>query len=97
MPTLFVLHKAPSSNHEMERALELAKSGDGLVFLQDSVLALRSEMGLGKIRKAQQNGVSIFALVHDMRARGVPEMSGIRVIDYDDLIALILQHERTFS
>jgi sulfur relay protein TusB/DsrH len=97
MPTLFILHKAPSSNHEIEQALELAKSGDGLVFLQDSVLALRSDMGLGKVQKAQRNGVSVFALVYDMKARGVPEISGIRAIDYDDLIELVLQHQRTFS
>lgn len=97
MPTLFVLQKALSPNGGINRAAKLAKSGDGLVLLQDAVLALRSPIAQGTIEKVRRNGVSVYALKPDMEARGVQESANVSAIDYDDLVELIVHFERTFS
>lgn len=96
MPTLHILLRSCSSPGEMERVLRLARPGDGIVLAQDAVYALRStpkEISADASRRS----LKFYALKPDMEARSVRPITGVRAIDYNDLIELLGEYDRTYS
>lgn len=81
----------------METALKLARAGDGIVLVQDAVFALRSPSRECRIEDASRKGLRLYALKADMDARSVKATPAVETIDYDRLVELLIQYERTFS
>jgi len=97
MSTLYILHRSPYSAPEMQTALRLAKSEDGIILTQDAVLALRSAPKEISIEEASRKNLTFYALKADMDARSIKSIAGVKTIDYDDLVELLSQYESTFS
>jgi tRNA 2-thiouridine synthesizing protein B len=97
MSILYILHRSPYSAPEMESTLKLAKPGDGIVLMQDAVLALRSAPRVIDIGGKSLSEVRLYALKADMEARSIQPNRLIEVIDYDRLIELLGKYDSTFS
>jgi len=92
MPTLFMLHRSDPTRWNL--ALKLAKSGDAVVLIQDGVAVTAED---SEIENLAQRGVKILALKADMDARKLNIKHGVEGIDYEQLVDLLIQYDRTFS
>jgi len=96
MSTLHIFLRSPSTATEMEEGLRFAQPGDGIVLAQDAVFALRTvEKEINT--EASTRNLKFYALKPDMRARSIEATAPVQPIDYDDLIDLLGEYERTHS
>ncbi len=92
---LYLVSRSPFLRAELASTLRLVRPGDGLVFLQDGVVAVASlPIGLwDQVRELAANGTTIYALKEDLDARAVPSNRiGAQVVDYDGLLGLFRQY-----
>lgn len=96
---LVMLTRSPFQRLDYRRNLRLAltRPGSEVVLLQDAVLALQKAPADYQeiVVKARGEGISFYALAPDLEARGLdPAASypGTRVIDYGEMVDLILKH-----
>ncbi len=95
MTTLFILNRSDPTRWNL--AFELAKSDDAIALIQDGVVAASHDAADDRIRDLLQKGVKILALKADMEARHLSMKGGIEGIDYEQLVDLLIRHDRTFS
>ena len=95
MPTLFMLHRSDPTRWNL--AFKLAKSGDAVVLVQDGVVLTARAAEDSEIENLAQRGVKILALKADMDARKLNIKHGVEGIDYEQLVDLLIQYDRTFS
>lgn len=89
MENLYLVSRSTFERTAWKLATRLAKSGDGICFIQDAVLAVKGPDELtGKIAELESAGVTVAYLAEDLKARGLsaPEE---KVINYDGLTELI--------
>jgi sulfur relay protein TusB/DsrH len=87
-----MLHRSDPTRWNL--ALKLAKSGDAVVLIQDGVAVTAED---SEIENLAQRGVKILALKADMDARKLNIKHGVEGIDYEQLVDLLIQYDRTFS
>jgi sulfur relay protein TusB/DsrH len=69
----------------------------GICLLQDAVyFGCKGKNGNGTLTKAIKRGVSVFAAKKDVELRGLRRLlhSEIKLLDYGEIIDLVLNHER---
>lgn len=76
-------------------ALEHKDSEVGICLLQDAVY-FGCKGKNGTLTKAIERGVSVFAAKKDVELRGLTRLlhSEIKLLDYGEIIDLVLKHER---
>lgn len=95
MSTLHTINKSPYTHNTLASCLKICTERDGILLLEDGVFgAIASAPGADEIQILIQHGVKVFALVNDVKARGLEEKSApnIELIDYNAFVQLTLTH-----
>ncbi len=87
---LMMLNQSPA-DCSLERQLKIAATSPkaGAILMQDAVYFAATEEG----RKLLDSGVTVYALRQSVEARGLTgrTMDGIEMVDYDRMVALIME------
>jgi sulfur relay protein TusB/DsrH len=89
MPSLFILYRSDPTRKEL--TFKLARSGDAIALIHDGITAEGTE-----IRDLMRRGVKVFALQENVAAN-LDTRNGAERIKYDQLVDLIVKHDRVFS
>jgi sulfur relay protein TusB/DsrH len=93
----FVTDMEPMS---IRLALEHKDSEVGICLLQDAVyFGCKGKNGNGTVAEAIKRGASVFAAKKDIELRGLTKLihSEIKVLDYGEIIDLVLSYERVIN
>ncbi|MFX1466440.1 MAG: sulfurtransferase complex subunit TusB [Promethearchaeota archaeon] len=106
MSSLYVIRRSPFMYSDFERASELAsmqkEEGNdvGMVLMQDAVLITKKSEKSKKLDEIMANGINIYVLEADCKARGISEMivEGVKKVGYEEFIDLLMEdYEKTVS
>jgi tRNA 2-thiouridine synthesizing protein B len=100
MSTLHTVNKSPYTNNTLSSCLRACAEGDGILLLEDGVFgATSSASTANELQSLIKNGVKVYALINDIKARGLEDKlsSHIKPIDYDTFVQLTIEHRRVQS
>ncbi len=94
MGILFIVHRSPFQRNEVKLNLEMAKEGDGVLFIQDGVLMAKAIPPHIKelVERKEKEGVKFYFLEEDLKARGI-DTDGEKVT-YDGFAELIFKYDK---
>ena len=81
-------------------ALEQKDNEIGICLLQDAVYyACKGKKGNGTLTESIKRGATIFTAKKDVELRGLKKLlyPEIKVVDYDEIIDLVLEYERIIN
>ena len=103
---LYIVRRSPFMYSDLERASELAliqkEAGNdvGMVLIQDAVLITKKSEKSKMLEEIMANGINIYAMDADCKARGLSEMvvEGVKKVSYEEFIDLLMEdYEKTVS
>lgn len=100
MSTLHTINKSPYTNNTLNSCLKICAQNDAILLLEDGVFgAIKAAPAATELQSLTKTGVKIFALINDLKARGLEEKlaPNIQLIDYDAFVQLTLDHHRVQS
>jgi tRNA 2-thiouridine synthesizing protein B len=95
MSTLHTINKSPYTHNTLFSCLKVCIESDGILLLEDGVFgATAAAPGSGELQLLIKSGVKAFALINDIKARGLEEKlaPNITPIDYNTFVQLTLEH-----
>lgn len=95
MSTLHTINKSPFAHNTLFSCLKVCGERDGILLLEDGVFgAITSAPGADELQLLVQSGVKVFALINDVKARGLEEKlaPNIELVDYNTFVQLTLDH-----
>ena len=95
MSTLHTINKSPYTHNTLFSCLKVCEESDGILFLEDGVFGtIESAPGAEELQTLIKRGVTVFALINDVKARGLEKKltSNIQLIDYDTFVQLTIDH-----
>ena len=100
MSTLHTVNKSPFTNNALSSCLKVCAQHDAILLIEDGTYgALLSSPLTGEFAALARNGITIYALTADVKARGLAEkmMQGVQLADYDCFVQLTIEHDRVQS
>ena len=106
MSLLYVVKKSPFMHSDLEHVFELAffqkeEGYDiGIVLMQDAVLVTKKSEKSKILEKLLNNGIKIYVLEADCKARGIEEwvVDGVQKVGYEGFIDLLMEdYQKTVS
>ena len=95
MPVLHVInHTPPDGGRDMR--LQRVCPGDAVLFIEDGCYAAH-DGAPSPPTAALAEGVRVFVLEADLRARGIAAAAGVATVDYDGFVDLSAQHNPVIS
>jgi len=82
---------------DFESIVDMTWKGDGVLLLQDAVLAVKSSQFSMKLGDLNGKGVNVYALDADAEARGVNPPPWVELVTYDDIVELLARYAKTYS
>ena len=95
MSTLFMLYRPDQTRRRL--AFNLAKSGDAFVLIHEGIITTTHAAEKDEIEDLMQRGVNVFALREENGAGILGTADGVVNIEYDQLVDLLVKHDRVFS
>ena len=95
MSTLHTINKSPYVHNSLSSCLKVCTENDGILLLEDGVFGiLTSAPGAEELQILIKRGIKVFALINDIKARGLEEKvaQDIELIDYNEFVQLTLDH-----
>lgn len=95
MSTLHTINKSPFAHNTLFSCIKVCAERDGILLLEDGVFGtIASAPGADELQLLIQRGVKVFALINDIKARGLEEKlaPNIELIDYNTFVQLTLNH-----
>jgi tRNA 2-thiouridine synthesizing protein B len=92
---LHIVNKSPFEKTTLESCLRIARSGSAVLLIEDAVYAVAKGNAVeARIRQAAET-LEIYALAPDLEARGMKEaaMDGVRLVDYEGFVDLVVAHD----
>ncbi len=97
MNNLYLISRSTFERTAWKLALDLAKDGDTILFVQDAVLAVKGPAELrSRLDELESAGVGVKYLSEDLAARGLSAPSE-KTVNYDGFCELIEKSERIIS
>jgi len=96
---LHTVNKSPFEHKALETCLKFARQGSAVLLIEDGVYAAARDTAVSQqVRQALMN-VSIYALKADIEARGMQNrvMDGVRLVDYEGFVDLVVEHNAVQS
>lgn len=100
MSTLHTVNKSPYAHNALASCLSVCAENDSILLLEDGVFGSTvSAPGANILQALVKDGVKVFALMNDLKARGLEEKlaANIKLIDYSTFVQLALDHQRVQS
>jgi sulfur relay protein TusB/DsrH len=94
MPTLFMLYRPGPTRRKL--AFKLAKPGDAIILIREAIVAPTHATDENEIGSLTQRGVMVFAL-KNISAGDLCTINGVKNIEYDQLVDLLVKYDRVFS
>lgn len=95
MSTLHTVNKSPFSHKTLASCLSICAEDDGILLLEDGVFGgmVTSPCAI-KLKDLINQGVKVYALDSDVKARGIGEKldQGIILTDYSGFVQLSIDH-----
>lgn len=95
MSTLHTVNKSPYTNSTLASCLSICTNQDGILLLEDGVFgAVKASPEMAKLHRLIQEGVKVFVLINDVKARGLEEKipAEITPVDYNTFVQLTLEY-----
>lgn len=95
MSTLHTINKSPYAHNSLATCLQVCTEDDGILLLEDGVFGvLTSAPGAEELQAHITRGVKVYALINDIKARGLEEKLApdIKLVDYNAFVQLTLDH-----
>ena len=97
MATLYILTRSPFATRDILNIVDLTWSGDGILLLQDAVLAIKSSPFSTKLSDLKGKGVDVYAVDADTEARAINPPPWVELVTYDDVVELLVRYAKTYS
>lgn len=99
MTMLHTVNKSPFDNGTLRCCLKFARQGSAVLLIEDGVYAAVKDTAVAKDVQAAMGSVAIYALRPDVEARGMQNrmMDGIRLVDYEGFVDLVVEHSAVQS
>jgi tRNA 2-thiouridine synthesizing protein B len=96
---LHTINKSPFEHRALETCLRYARQGSAVLLIEDGVYAAARDTAVAKQVQEALKSVSIFALKPDLEARGMQNrvMDGVRLVDYEGFVDLVVEHNAVQS
>ncbi len=96
---LHTVNKSPFEYGSLETCLKFAQPGSAVLLIEDGVYAAARETAVSPQVKDALKSVAIYALKPDVEARGMQDrvMDGIRLVDYEGFVDLVVEHDAVQS
>ena len=96
---LHTVNKSPFDNPALQTCLKHARQGSAVLLIEDGVYAAAKETVVAAQIQEALKSVSIYALAPDLAARGMQDrvMDGIRLVDYEGFVDLVVEHNTVQS
>ena len=97
MSILHTVNKSPFEKSSLDSCLKLAKTGSGVLLLEDGIYAaLKGTVRETQVKEAAQN-MKLYVLGPDLNARGMTEdrvIDGIEIVDYAGFVDLAADYDK---
>jgi len=96
MSTLHTVNKSPYEKNSVGSCLAHANSGSSILFYEDAVYATMKGASIEQLVTGTE-GVKLYALGADLKARGITDdklIDGIEIVDYAGFVDLSAEHDR---
>jgi tRNA 2-thiouridine synthesizing protein B len=96
---LHTVNKSPFEHRALESCLRYARQGSAVLLIEDGVYAAARDTAVAKQVQEALKSVSIYALKPDLEARGMQTrvMDGVRLVDYEGFVDLVVEHHAVQS
>ncbi len=96
---LHTVNKSPFDNGTLRTCLKYARQGSAVLLIEDGVYAAAKDTAVAKQVQDAMGSVSIYALRPDVEARGMQNrvMDGVRLVDYEGFVDLVVEHSAVQS
>lgn len=95
MSVLFIANKSPFTSSQLLEISKLAQEGDGLILIQDGVLATYLQEG-SKQELLRKFPGRVYGLKEDIKARAAKVDEYINVITYKGFASILSQYAKTY-
>lgn len=100
MSTLHTVNKSPFSHNTLSSCIKVCGKQDAILLLEDGVFgAMRNSPCAEELQQLIDQGVGVYALASDVKARGLAEkiLPQIALTDYNEFVQLSLDHRSVQS
>jgi tRNA 2-thiouridine synthesizing protein B len=96
---LHTVNKSPFEHRALESCLRYARQGSAVLLIEDGVYAAARDTAVAKQVQEALKSVSIYALTPELEARGMQTrvMDGVRLVDYEGFVDLVVEHHAVQS
>ena len=96
---LHTVNKSPFDNATLQTCLKFARQGSAVLLIEDGVYAAARDTAVSRQMQEALKSVPIYALKPDVDARGLQTrvMDGIRLVDYEGFVDLVVEHSAVQS
>jgi tRNA 2-thiouridine synthesizing protein B len=96
---LHTINKSPFEHRALETCLRYARQGSAVLLIEDGVYAAAKDTAVSTQVQEALKSVSIYALKPDLEARGMQNrvMDGVRLVDYEGFVDLVVEHNAVQS
>jgi tRNA 2-thiouridine synthesizing protein B len=97
---LHLVNKSPWEKDTLASCLRLAQAGSSILLFEDGIYAALRNTGHAEAVASRMETFSFYVLGPDVAARGLSEaplIEGIKVIDYQGFVDLVVDHDATQS
>jgi len=96
---LHTVNKSPFEHRALESCLRYARQGSAVLLIEDGVYAAGRDTAVSKQVQEALKSVSVYALKPDLEARGMQNrvMDGVRLVDYEGFVDLVVEHNAVQS
>jgi tRNA 2-thiouridine synthesizing protein B len=96
---LHIVNKSPFDRGALEACFRFAREGSAVLLIEDGVYAATRDTAVAKQVEEALKNVSIYALAPDLEARGMQSrvMDGVRLVDYEGFVDLVVEHNAVQS
>ena len=100
MALLHTVNKSPFEKNSLATCLRLALEGSSVLLIEDGVYGAVDGTNVSELLSGAGNRLKLYVLGPDLQARGLSEsdvMDGIKVIDYEGFVDLVVEHDATHA
>lgn len=97
---LHLVNKSPFERNALDSCLRMAGAGSSILLIEDGVYAALAKAAHAEKIIERMEDLSFFVLGPDVAARGLNDarlIEGIEVVDYEEFVDLVAEHDVTQS
>jgi len=93
---LHIINKSPFEKNALSSCMRLAPAGSSILFIEDGVYAALENTAHSEAIRGRMKDFTCYVLGPDVAARGLngaTMIDGIKVVDYEGFVDLVVEHD----